>query len=215
MKFFRKFSNKLSKNDKEEKREKGYYYVTEFKDGYAMAIRNLADLHFRDVVIINENYEKISNTKYAHTIPVQIAEYKFFYAYSEEYTDPRKMAMLDKNLNVIFPLKYDKIQYLSEGQFSAEMLSGTTDIYDVKKGMLATNIKGKIVKLSRYAGRNYYKVFMNDITKYGYYNDNFELVVKADYDSLYDIDSEGRIPFFQNNKMGVIYLKTGEKKFRD
>lgn len=213
MKFFRKLFDKQDKNTKEAKGKGDYYYVAEFKDGYALAIRKPEDFHLRDVVIIDENYEKIGNTQYAHTVSLQIDEYKIFKVYSKGSSYVRKMGLLDKNLNVILPLKYDKIHYLAEGKFSAKMHNCTTDIYDMVTGTLVTNIKGEVVSLTKYDGKNYYQFFMKDIGKYGYYDDNFELVIEADYDALYGIDSEGRIPFDKNGKIGVINLKTGKISF--
>lgn len=106
---------------------------------------------------------------------------------------------------------------MPEGRKLCAIKDDTSNIFDIRKGMLiATNIGGKIVWLEKYNGENYYKFEMNG--KYGYYKENnefFKVAVEAEYDTLYSIDEEGRIPFEQNGKIGVFYLETGMKSFRD
>lgn len=215
MKLFRKHTNTLK--TKEEKGKNAYCYVTEFKDGYALAIRKPAASHERDVVIIDENYNTIGKTEYAHTTVISMIEHEvIFCAYSDNEV-PRKKGLLDKNLNVLLPLEYDEIVLLPEGRKLCAIKDDTSNIFDIRKGMLiATNIGGKIVWLEKYNGENYYKFEMNG--KYGYYKENnefFKVAVEAEYDTLYSIDEEGRIPFEQNGKIGVFYLEIGMKSFRD
>lgn len=249
MEILRRLFKKKIANAETDGKEK-FSYVTEFKDGYALAIKAKAPAEKGfggDIVIINDDYEVVEYTEYKYLyeiekvtvdwvngyIPVryrgvycifntdlqEVKGYRYsiiwfcnYHGYECIIVESEDgQGALDKNLKTIFEPNLIEIKYFDNNKLVGEADDNITYIYDIEKD---TKIKvdGIIIDAAIYDSKIYYKFKLNE--KYGYYNDEFKVIIEADNDKLKDIDDNGNILFIEDGRTGVISIKTGEKKYR-
>lgn len=251
--------NLLRKFDKKKLRFKKFSYVTDFKDGYALAIPKLVDKiqGFNQISVINKKQEVVQETSFSYFFDnsddtvkwmngyikacddsckhnnnyvfldknlQKVEGHQYAYISFNMYKDPYILVIefrdgitykgiLDKDLNVVLSTSYYNIHYLDNHKFAARknINDKNTQIYDVKEKK-HKEIKGHIEEIVFYQNIPYYKFCFD--SKHGYYDQDFETYIQANYQKLGFINPKGKIPFERMGRSGVIDIKIKKEIYR-
>lgn len=213
-------------------------YITDFKDGYALALMAESDgFKFKNndlyVAVLDTNYNIAMKTPY-----ISFGKWSngYLIAYNQNY-EPCNSAvllnaelrevpnvlysriwicndcfnivlfsesqyfngLLDKNLKMVLPIIYTSISPISNCRFFCE--GATNIVYDETINYTyPVPFVRRIYSENSYGG---YK-FRDNHNLYGYFNNEFEIMIEPKYRLLGDFDKTGFAPFERDGILGVI-----------
>lgn len=217
-----------------------FSYITDFQDGYALAVEKERDLNFHRVVIIDDNYNVVSVTRYI----VRHLRFANKYFIALDYSKPidKNDVFLDANLKEVPDLSFRLISFFSKTNDYAKI-----DYASDLLGLINSNLD--ILLEPKYSGIYYigkdlffvksspsfifnaktrtsinvcadmvweckngmYRFSANGL--YGFLNSDFKISIPAKYSKVSDFDSRGYAPFQYNDSIGVVD-KQGNEKIR-